>query len=1011
MKYHVAAKFLAVFLCAVSLLSAVGSALGILALTELDLYSKTVDQVMDEQIQEYGSIQAKQLARNYASRTLGGCSEDLLAQFSESRWIGKQLGSYGYAILDGEGNVLEEQEPDSAEGYQTYTFSVSGQYLYLVGLAEQPDQIQRETESYTPQDIGDGYVLYDIIPSEGIEVYGMDISTDDWGSNLSSLDPVGFLYHNRQGRAVFCSYRPYPMSEDRAFPVLSVTFLGQDETVLYQAYLEQGVGEVTHDEDGRMIFTADSAPAGMRTAVCSALFYDENGEVILQLARETGVGVFYCDDAGYGVFEADDVQLTDRNGAITISAVELHDGAGELVYSAASLDGHTVGSIFYRENDGYFQFTTANPVQDGLMAQAESEQLQETVPETASPEQAEQTPESAGEETAAETVPSSAFAPSEDTAVSREEDAPAVTESSEAAPEAAAVLAASEETVPDATAPVILDGENPDELEIDQVSYYDFDTGKNMIADYVYMSAPEYTVELSISPGTMWDASMYSVLRIVRAFSGALLPVLGISLLLFAILTVYLCCAAGRKPKTAEIRAGGLNRLPLDLYLAAAAAAGVGIVAVGGDGTVYLLRQNVQTGCACAVAAAFCACLIFVGFCFAFVAQVKTPGGYWWRNTVCFRCLGLLVQFARWLVGFARRLVKFLSAKFFPWMFRLLNRVFGGIGSLIRRFYGLLPLTWQWLLSGGILLLLMLVSVNTYSGGLRMLCVLADMALILYGAYCFGILMKSAKRMGKGDLDTKVDDRILAGSFLEFAGDLNALADVAVVAAQKQLKSERMKTELITNVSHDLKTPLTSIINYVDLLQKPHTGEEQELYLEVLSRQSQRLKKLIDDLMEISKASTGNMTVEVTRVDAVEAVNQALGEFSDKLDKAQLTAVFRHREESLPMMADGRLVWRVMSNLLSNAVKYAMPGTRLYIDLTALDGKVMISLKNISRDELNVDADELMERFVRGDDSRNTEGSGLGLNIAKSLMELQKGQLQLLVDGDLFKVTLLFPGA
>jgi len=220
-----------------------------------------------------------------------------------------------------------------------------------------------------------------------------------------------------------------------------------------------------------------------------------------------------------------------------------------------------------------------------------------------------------------------------------------------------------------------------------------------------------------------------------------------------------------------------------------------------------------------------------------------------------------------------------------------------------------------------------------------------------------------------------------------------------------------MKSELITNVSHDIKTPLTSIINYVDLLQKPHTEEDQVQYLEVLARQSQQLKKLLDDLMDMSKASTGNMTVEISLLDAVEAVNQALGEFSDKLEKARIVPVFRHAESFVPMMADGRLVWRVLNNLLGNAVKYAMPGTRLYLDLMCVNDTVVISLKNISREELNVDAEELMERFVRGDDSRNTEGSGLGLNIAKSLMELQKGQMQLLVDGDLFKVTLIFPGA
>ena len=306
---------------------------------------------------------------------------------------------------------------------------------------------------------------------------------------------------------------------------------------------------------------------------------------------------------------------------------------------------------------------------------------------------------------------------------------------------------------------------------------------------------------------------------------------------------------------------------------------------------------------------------------------------------------------------------------------------------------------------------LLLLAVNTYSEFLTLICLAASFALILYGSHCFGILLESARKMGKGDLNTKVEDKLMIGCFRDFAGDLNDLADVAVVAAQKQLKSERMKTELITNVSHDIKTPLTSIINYVDLLQKPHTEEEGDQYLEVLDRQSQRLKKLVEDLMDMSKASTGNMTVEITRVDAVESVNQALGEFSDKLERARLYPVFRHTEDSVPMMADGKLVWRVLSNLLGNAVKYAMPGTRVYLDLNRVGGNVVISLKNISKEELNVNAEELMERFVRGDVSRNTEGSGLGLNIAKSLMELQKGQLQMLVDGDLFKVTLIFPAA
>ena len=161
--------------------------------------------------------------------------------------------------------------------------------------------------------------------------------------------------------------------------------------------------------------------------------------------------------------------------------------------------------------------------------------------------------------------------------------------------------------------------------------------------------------------------------------------------------------------------------------------------------------------------------------------------------------------------------------------------------------------------------------------------------------------------------------------------------------------------------------------------------------------------------MDMSKASSGTMTVELGHVDAVEAVNQALGEFADKLVRVSLTPVFRHPNQTVTMIADGKLLWRILSNILNNAVKYALPDTRLYVDLMVLQGNAVIAIKNISREQLNVNADELMERFVRGDASRNTEGSGLGLNIAKSLTELQGGQMHLMVDGDLFKVTLIFP--
>ena len=231
------------------------------------------------------------------------------------------------------------------------------------------------------------------------------------------------------------------------------------------------------------------------------------------------------------------------------------------------------------------------------------------------------------------------------------------------------------------------------------------------------------------------------------------------------------------------------------------------------------------------------------------------------------------------------------------------------------------------------------------------------------------------------------------------------------------MKSERLKTELITNVSHDIKTPLTSIVNYVDLLQKPHTPEEETEYLAVLDRQSKRMKKLIEDLVEMSKASTGNIPAYLAPTDLVEITNQALAEYDGKLKLAGLTPEVtvlgrdgkpKAPEAAVTVMADGRLLWRVLDNLLGNAVKYAMPGTRLYVDIAEYERSVMLSVKNISKNRLNISADELMERFVRGDASRSTEGSGLGLNIAKSLMELQKGKLNLIVDGDLFKAVLLY---
>ena len=508
------------------------------------------------------------------------------------------------------------------------------------------------------------------------------------------------------------------------------------------------------------------------------------------------------------------------------------------------------------------------------------------------------------------------------------------------------------------------------------------------------------------------EARLFSLMDGVWRHQGQIAALLGVSLVAFALLAVYLCCAAGHKPGSQEIRPGGLNCLPLDLYLSVLMGFGMLYAYIGIDGVRYLMSQGNTIAFVYYGYGGYLCCLLFVGFCFACAAQFKAPNHYWWRHSVtgfCWRlfwkcaagCYHILwavtLPVLQWVLG--------LMKKCWAWVKRLWKR----LGALLVKIYGLLPLSWQWILTGVLLVGICPLALATDSLLLLWIGLLGGAALVIYGAVNFGTLLDMAKRMRAGNLDIKIDENHMLGAFRDFAVELNGLSDVVQLAAQKQMRSERMRTELITNVSHDIKTPLTSIINYVDLLQKPHSQEDGEKYLEVLSRQSARMKRLIDDLIELSKASTGNIPLELTKIDAVEAVNQALGEFTDKLKAAGLTPLFRQPEEPLYIHADGRLLWRAMSNLLTNAVKYAQPGTRLYIDMVAVDKKVCISLKNISRDPLNISAEELMERFVRGEASRNQEGSGLGLNIAQSMMELQHGALELLVDGDLFKATLIFP--
>lgn len=271
-------------------------------------------------------------------------------------------------------------------------------------------------------------------------------------------------------------------------------------------------------------------------------------------------------------------------------------------------------------------------------------------------------------------------------------------------------------------------------------------------------------------------------------------------------------------------------------------------------------------------------------------------------------------------------------------------------------------------------------------------------------------LNDASMKLAKGDFDIQLDEDI--GMLKPIATNLNNIKEGFQLAIDKEIKSERMKAQLITNVSHDLKTPLTSIITYIDLLKNPeNTQETQKEYIEILDKKSKRLQVLIEDLFEASKATSGNIDLHLEKVDIIALFRQTLGELEEKINESTLEMKINAPDHKIICELDGRRTYRVFENILTNILKYAMANTRVYIDVIEDSHQVNFTFKNISAYEMNFDASEITERFTRGDASRNTEGSGLGLSIAKSFVELQKGSLEIIVDGDLFKLTVTFPKA
>lgn len=475
-----------------------------------------------------------------------------------------------------------------------------------------------------------------------------------------------------------------------------------------------------------------------------------------------------------------------------------------------------------------------------------------------------------------------------------------------------------------------------------------------------------------------------------------------LSVIVFVLSLLFLFCAAGHRTGDDEIHMTALDKIWYEalsgiVFLVDAFFIALMVFAVESDG-IFNVAGFVT------VEAELIAAILLVTLFFVLSTVTRIKAQKFWRYTLAYWCWRAVRHVWRKIWAVPASLLQSLKER------RKENKAF---------YREHMSLFWRTIVALCVASLVILISfavmcVAGYDSELYVLWLLI-VFILLWGVTLTLVmqmtkLQEGGRRIAEGDLSTPIDTRGMYGDFKEHAENINQAGIGIAHAVDKQMRSERFKTELITNVSHDIKTPLTSIINYVDLIKKEEIHDEKlEEYINVLDRQSGRLKKLIEDLIEASKASTGNLSVNFENCDARVLLTQIVGEFEEKTAANQLEMIVESPDRPVNVRVDSRHIWRVFDNLLGNICKYAQPGTRVYITLVQKDQSAVICFKNISRYQLNISNEELLERFVRGDSSRNTEGSGLGLSIAQSLTELMNGKMELAVDGDLFKVTLTFP--
>jgi len=474
-----------------------------------------------------------------------------------------------------------------------------------------------------------------------------------------------------------------------------------------------------------------------------------------------------------------------------------------------------------------------------------------------------------------------------------------------------------------------------------------------------------------------WSDEIQSVYKFINAGFDLrfIAPVVCLISLLVTLLSfVFLMCVAGRRPDTDKIVFSPFDKLPFDLFCILFLI--FGLIEAG--------FINYYTGNAL-ISLALLSPLNLLALIFFFTSlATRLKKGGLIKTTLCFMMLKAVFTA---LKGLFSKAILFIRSMTFHWKCTLFFAI-----AFLSLFLVYVTFGDEAALTVSIVALFALMCIT--------LRILQD----------YTEIKRGVERIQSGDIYHKIPSGRMLPSCKLIAERINSIQENLQKVVETSVKSERFKTELITNVSHDLKTPLTSIVNYVDLIAKqPIENETLREYVEVLERQALRLKKLTEDLIEASKASSGSIEIEYAPCDLAELLSQTFGEYSERLEAVNLTLCASLPETPVIILADGKRLWRILDNVFSNVVKYALPSTRVWVSLTEADKRAVVTFKNVSREIINMTGAELTERFVRADTSRNSEGSGLGLSIAKSLTELQNGSFTVSVDADLFKVEISFP--